>query len=77
MPYTLSMALLWVALAILLGIVVGWLMRSVVANLGVTVDASAAARHASRSERSRSRSDAADSSSAACARSRSSSRLSR
>lgn len=32
MPYTLSMALLWVALAILLGIVVGWLMRSVVAK---------------------------------------------
>jgi predicted flap endonuclease-1-like 5' DNA nuclease len=32
MPYTLSMALLWVALAVLLGIVVGWLMRSVVAK---------------------------------------------
>lgn len=32
MPYTLSMALLWVALAVLLGIVVGWLMRSVVAG---------------------------------------------
>lgn len=32
MPYTLSMALLWVALAVLLGIVIGWLMRSVVAR---------------------------------------------
>ena len=32
MPYTLSMALLWVSLAVLLGIVVGWLMRSVVAK---------------------------------------------
>jgi predicted flap endonuclease-1-like 5' DNA nuclease len=32
MPYTLSMALLWVALAVLLGIVIGWLMRSVVAK---------------------------------------------
>ena len=32
MPYTLSMALLWVVLAVLLGIVVGWLMRSVVAK---------------------------------------------
>lgn len=32
MPYTLSMALLWVALAVLLGLVVGWLMRSVVAQ---------------------------------------------
>ena len=32
MPYTLSMALLWVALAVLLGIAVGWLMRSVVAK---------------------------------------------
>lgn len=32
MPYTLSMALLWVAFAVLLGIVIGWLMRSVVAG---------------------------------------------
>lgn len=32
MPYTLSMALLWVTLAVLLGIVIGWLMRSVVAG---------------------------------------------
>lgn len=32
MPYTLSMGLLWVALAVLLGIVIGWLMRSVVAK---------------------------------------------
>lgn len=32
MPYTLSMGLLWVALAVLLGIVIGWLMRSVVAR---------------------------------------------
>lgn len=32
MPYTLSMALLWVVLAVLLGIVIGWLMRSVVAK---------------------------------------------
>lgn len=32
MPYTLSMALLWVSLAVLLGIVIGWLMRSVVAK---------------------------------------------
>lgn len=32
MPYTLSMALLWVVLAVLLGIVTGWLMRSVVAK---------------------------------------------
>ena len=32
MPYTLSMALVWVVLAILLGIVIGWLMRSVVAG---------------------------------------------
>lgn len=32
MPYTLSMALLWVVLAIALGILIGWLMRSVVAN---------------------------------------------
>lgn len=32
MPYTLSMGLLWVALAVVLGIAVGWLMRSVVAK---------------------------------------------
>lgn len=32
MPYTLSMALLWVVLAVVLGIVIGWLMRSVVAK---------------------------------------------
>lgn len=32
MPYTLSMALLWVVLAVLLGLVIGWLMRSVVAK---------------------------------------------
>lgn len=32
MPYTLSMALLWVTFAVLLGIVIGWLMRSVVAG---------------------------------------------
>lgn len=32
MPYTLSMAFMWVTLAVLLGIVIGWLMRSVVAK---------------------------------------------
>jgi predicted flap endonuclease-1-like 5' DNA nuclease len=32
MPYTLSMGLLWFTLAALLGIVIGWLMRSVVAK---------------------------------------------
>lgn len=32
MPYTLSMAFMWVALAVLLGIAIGWLMRSVVAK---------------------------------------------
>lgn len=32
MPYTLSMAFMWVSLAVALGIVIGWLMRSVVAK---------------------------------------------
>lgn len=32
MPYTLSMAFMWVTLAVALGIVIGWLMRSVVAK---------------------------------------------
>lgn len=32
MPYTLSMGLVWVASAIVLGIVMGWLMRSVLAK---------------------------------------------
>lgn len=32
MPYTLSMAFMWVTLAVLLGIAIGWLMRSVVAK---------------------------------------------
>lgn len=32
MPYTLSMGILWVALAVALGLVIGWLMRSVVAK---------------------------------------------
>lgn len=32
MPYTLSMGLLWVALAVVLGVAMGWLMRSVVAK---------------------------------------------
>ena len=32
MPYTLSMAVLWLVAAAVLGLVVGWLLRSVVAN---------------------------------------------
>lgn len=32
MPYTLSMGLVWVASAVVLGIVMGWLMRSVLAK---------------------------------------------
>lgn len=32
MPYTLSMGLFWVLSAVVLGVVIGWLMRSVVAQ---------------------------------------------
>lgn len=67
MPYTLSMALLWVVLAVLLGIMIGWLMRSVVAKRQIE---RARANHLDNVELERLRSRAAELETAASERDR-------
>jgi predicted flap endonuclease-1-like 5' DNA nuclease len=60
MPYTLTKGLVWVLLAVLLGIVIGWLLRSVAAKRQVERARSANLGHADHDELQRLRSRVAN-----------------